>query len=130
MEATPAPTQPKNRRTWSSWSWSVRISIVVGSLVVVALAGVLGTAFWFDVTATQVTFIDDIGRKVVIPDCGTDIAQLDAGARVKLPIPADHSADCSIISAKLGRVIGCLKVPVNNKSTVIRLSDNRPPPCH
>jgi hypothetical protein len=121
----------KLRRLWSRHRWPGRLGIVTGTLIALVVIVVYAASFWFDVTATSVTFVNDIGRPIAIPDCSTDQVEIKAGTTVKVPIAADHSPDCTLDDEDRGRVIGCVSVPAHlNNSTVIRLSDNHPPPCH
>ena len=115
------------RGFWSKLRWPGRVGIVAGLLVALVVLVVYAAAFWFDVTATNVTFVNDTGRSVIISDCSTDLVAIKAGATVKVPIAADHSSECTVDDAGQGRVIGCVAVPASlQRSTVIRLSDNHP----
>lgn len=119
-----APDAPAPRRHLAPWKWV----LVIGSgLIALAIVVVFAVAFIVDVTAIEVRFVNDTGMVVVLPDCSTDLAQIDAHQSAMLPVASDHPSQCTVDDAYRGRIIGCVTMPHPiQTTTVIRLSDNHP----
>jgi hypothetical protein len=77
--------------------------------------------------ALQVTFANDTGVVVALPDCSSDIAQISIGESTQLPVAPDHPSECTVDDAMRGAIMGCITMPkVVVADMVVRLSPNHP----
>jgi hypothetical protein len=97
--------------------------VLIGLAVVVVYTVVVVT----DVGAVRVRFVNDTGVLVALPDCSTDVAQIDAHRSARLPVAWDHLAQCTVDDDYRGKFIGCVTMPKHiQNTTVIRLSSTHP----
>lgn len=104
-------------------------TLSVLSAAVVVLLGLLFTVGFLvnSATATKVTFINDRPQAVTLPDCSTDIATIQAGLRVRLPVASDHPHECTVDDSKRHVILGCITLPDKLRAqVVIRMSEIHP----
>jgi hypothetical protein len=90
-------------------------------------SGLIGAIFWENATAVSVQFVNDTHVAVSLPDCSTDLAQINPGQRATLPVASDRPNQCTVDNSNQGTTIGCITMPSSvNAQTIIRLSDNHP----
>jgi hypothetical protein len=101
----------------------------IGIVVSVACLAVIATVvIWSHVNSVPVTFVNDTGRSVILPDCGPELAQLGAGQTAVINVDK-QTQHCSIDGTRGSgeAVIGCLILPSPLKgNAVVRLSHTRP----
>ena len=107
---------------WRQWSLLTRVCLAVGGVIVLALGASVPFIFWIDLSAINVTFVNNTPSAVTLPDCSTDIATIPAGRLVELPIASDHPAKCTVDEGSA--VVGCVALPKRLASDVLtRISE-------
>jgi hypothetical protein len=101
--------------------------IIIGAVAGCALLALVGVIFWENATTVSVEFVNDTHVAVSLPDCSTDIADLNPGQRSTLPVASDRPDQCTDDNSYQGTIIGCITMPSSvNAQTIIRLSKTHP----
>lgn len=110
-------------------TWLRRAGIVVAALIAVltGLAGLAGVAgLVLAMTArppagVPMRLVNDTKALASLPDCGTDLASINAGQTAILPVGSDHPAECHVDGPS--GTVSCITIPSKiGPDTLIRLS--------
>lgn len=113
--------------TWAQMGWLKRALLILAAAGACCVFALFGFSFWIDLTATQVTFVNDSNHTVDLPDCSTDLVELPAHQTAQLPIGSDHPVQCTV-EYLTGQddtwSVACLAMPIQLvPKTTLRISE-------
>jgi hypothetical protein len=118
---TPAYQAHPARKRRTVWAY-------IGVAVVVLVAAIATAVIWSHMDSVPVQFVNDSTESVIIPDCGSDLAQIGAGQSAVLSVNK-QSQHCSVDGMRGGNeaVVGCLTLPSPlAANAVVHISDAKP----
>ena len=99
----------------------------IGVACILLVAAVATVVVWSQVSSVPVTFVNDTSQTVIIPDCGSDLTQIEPGQSTDLSLKT-NSRHCTVDRPRGGNevILGCLDLPSPlTPHSVFRVSDAR-----